>query len=454
MGCEQRSIDPALEEPMRRRFRLRRPRPASQRVFEFLGRSDRRRRTFKLAIIAVTGVTMALMVAFHPRGHYLVASTPPAVRLAVQKALRIPTPRPVIDKQWNTFRRQAIADSEQALVRVFQASSRADQGLMRYAGLDPDHAVLRWGNYNRTLLLPSTIFEPDDTGRSYRLLPGTRSIWLREISIQPGALMFFLVPDRPELREVIKGTRAIPVERSIQTTNSWGLRGPEPDLDAPLRGVVLGDSFMQGMFIADEKAPPECLRRDLEARMKLSTSILNTGHIGYSPEQYYYSLVAFADRFMPGFVVVSFFANDFGDSFEVRQGRAEWEEGCYWLAKIDQFCRARRWPCLFVAVPTKEGMFGKRMGGHYPGMVSNLLGLSATQFLNPIDPFIAVHLDKVTEAQKRGLRPSGCPLFNDEIHDGHFSPLGAEVWAAAVGRRLELILKQQPAAGAAVRRGG
>jgi hypothetical protein len=436
---------------MRRRFRLRHPKPASQPVFEFQRRSDRRRRTFKLAIIAVTGITMALMVAFHPRGHYLVASTPPAVRRAVRKALRVPTPRAEIDEEWSTFRQQAVADSQRALVRMFQASSPADQRLMRYAGLDPDHAVLRWGNYNRTLLLPSTIFEADDTGRSYRLLPRTHSIWLREISVQPGVLMFFLVPDRPDLREAIKGTRAIPVEESRQTTNSWGLRGPEPDVDAPLRGLVLGDSFMQGMFISDEKAPPECLRRDLEARMKTRTSILNSGHLGYSPEQYYYSLVAFADRFLPQFVVVSFFANDFGDIFEVRQGHADWEEGCYWLAKIDQFCRARRWPCLFVAVPTKEEMFGKRIGGYYPGMVSNVLGLAATQFLNPIDPFITAHLDTVTQAEKRGQRPAGCPLFNDEIHDGHFSPLGAEVWAAAVGRRLELILKQQPAASASWR---
>ena len=33
----------------------------------------------------------------------------------------------------------------------------------------------------------------------------------------------------------------IPVETSRQTTNSWGLRGPEPDRNAPLRGIVLGD---------------------------------------------------------------------------------------------------------------------------------------------------------------------------------------------------------------------
>ena len=71
--------------------------------------------------------------------------------------------------------------------------------------------------------------------------------------------MFFLVPDGPELAEVLRGTTGIPVETSRQTTNTWGLRGPEPEPDAPLRGLVLGDSYMQGMFVGDDAAPPECL---------------------------------------------------------------------------------------------------------------------------------------------------------------------------------------------------
>ena len=54
-----------------------------------------------------------------------------------------------------------------------------------------------------------------------------------------------------------------------------------------------------------------------KARLKTRVSIVNAGVLGYSPEQYYYSLVAFADRFRPQFVVVSVFANDFGEASEV-----------------------------------------------------------------------------------------------------------------------------------------
>ncbi len=201
-------------------------------------------------------------------GGIVAASVPSAATRTLRNALGIPTPRAEIDEAWRRFRLQGIADSRRALPEIYENATPDVQRLMRYAGLDPEHGLLRWGNYDRTLLLPSTVFEADDKGRSYRLRPCVDSIWLRQISPRSGVLMFFLVPDGPELTEAIRGTGAIPVETSRQSTNSWGLRGPEPDLNAPLRGIVLGDSFMQGMFIGDDETPPECLRRDLEERLK------------------------------------------------------------------------------------------------------------------------------------------------------------------------------------------
>ena len=54
---------------------------------------------------------------------------------------------------------------------------------------------------------------------------------------------------------------ACPLETSRQTTNSWGSARPRNPIATPrMRVVVLGDSFMQGMFIGDDETPPECLR--------------------------------------------------------------------------------------------------------------------------------------------------------------------------------------------------
>jgi hypothetical protein len=314
---------------------------------------------------------------------------------------------------------------------------------MRYAGLDSDHGLLRWGNYDQTLLLPSTVFEPDDQGRSYRMRPCVDSIWLREVAIQPGVLAFFLVPDRAALADAIRGTAAIPEWKSRQSTNSWGFRGPEPDSSAAVRGIVVGDSYMQGLFLGEDETPPECLRRDLESRLHKKVSILNAGVLGYSPEQYYYSLTAFADRFRPNFIVVSVFANDFGEASAVASGRGDWDEGKYWLDRIKNLSESRGWTCLFVPVPLKERTLGRRKSGHYPGMISNSLNVGAVGFLNPTESFVNAHLDLLIEGERRGERPSGCLLYNERIGDGHFSAQGARVWALAVGHRLGLLLEMK-----------
>jgi hypothetical protein len=296
------------------------------------------------------------------------------------------------------------------------------------------------------MLLPSKVFEADDNGRSYRLRPCVDSIWLRELSPRSSVLMFFLVPDGPNLNEAIRGTGAIPVETSRQSTNSWGLRGPEPDLDAPLRGIVLGDSFMQGMFIGDADTPPECLRRDLEVRLKSRVSILNTGHLGYSPEQYYYSLVEFGDRFGPQFVVVSVFVNDFAsqESEAAFKGKGDWGEGKYWLEKIISYCRSRDWTYLIVPAPYEPVLTGRRKAGHYPGMVSNVLGESSLTLLDPSDDLLNVHLELIVAGERVGKKPYACPLFNMAIGDLHFSPIGSKAWAQSVGRRLTLLLEGNP----------
>ena len=217
------------------------------------------------------------------------------------------------------------------------------------------------------------------------------------------------MPDGPGLAEAIRGTTARPLATSRQTTNSWGLRGPEPDREAPLRGLILGDSYMQGMFIGDDETPPECLRRYLHDRLKRRVSILNTGVMGYSPEQYYYSLIAFADRFQPQFVVVSVFANDFGDAFTLlARGKADWPEARYWLNKISDYCKARHWPYLVVPAPFRPCLFGRRKSDYYPGPLTNILDLDSSRYQDPIDDFIDAHLKWVVEGKRKGEDREGC----------------------------------------------
>ena len=118
-------------------------------------------------------------------------------------------------------------------------------------------------------------------------------------------------------------------------------------------------------------------------------------------------------------------------------------EGKYWLDRILSLIQARGWTCLFVPVPAGGRTLGNRKSGFYPGEISNELQTSAVMFLNPSEAFVNAHLDTLINAEERGERPSGCLLYNEKIRDGHFSALGAQVWAEAVGRRLALLIEMR-----------
>ncbi|QEH38485.1 hypothetical protein OJF2_70880 [Aquisphaera giovannonii] len=403
-------------------------------------------RRFKRGIVLATALAVAFVAGLVPWGRYIAESSLMAVVQTGRQAVGMPSTRADIDASWRRFRQLRIEQTRPRVARFYDEASSAHQRLLRYAGMDPEHAVLRWGNYDWTMLLSSKVFEDDDEGRSFRFRPRTRSVWLRGLPLPSGVPMFFLVPDGPGLDEAIRGTSATVLERSRQVTNSWGLRGPEPDRDAPLRGIVLGDSYMQGMFLGEEQTPPECLRRRLEGRLGIRASILNTGVMGYSAEQYYHSLVAFADRFAPDFVVVSVFPNDFGGDIPTvaNRGVGDWREGKYWLEKTIAFCKARGWPHLIVPVPYEAHLLARRFSGHYPGSLLNILDDESTSILDPFDAFASAHLAAEVAGLRGGRPVEGSPLYNNPIDD-HFSAAGAELWAEVVGERILLLLDRAKA---------
>ena len=168
-----------------------------------------------------------------------------------------------------------------------------------------------------------------------------------------------------------------------------------------MRGIVLGDSYMQGMFIGDDVTPSECLRRYLQGELNERVSVLNTGVIGYSPEQYYFTLKAFADRFQPQFVIVSVFANDCGGEIEAAtRGLGDWYEADYWLTQIVGYCREHHWPCLIVAAPYEFCLLERRNSGHYPGRLVDMLDIESQMFLDPLDDFLDEHMRSRIEVKK------------------------------------------------------
>lgn len=395
-------------------------------------------------IIGSTLVPILLAFIALPSGRYAAYWVETRLRWTVQRVVGLEPDRTEIDADWARKRAYDLEQARKQLAGTFAEYTPNQQELLRFAGMDPEHVLLRWGNFDRTVMLPSTVFEADNTGRAYRFKPNTRSIWVRNFPSKGNVKAYFQVPDVPEAHELVKAAGALLVDGSVQTTNSWGLRGPEPEMNTKWRGLVLGDSYMQGLFVGDDETPTECLKRRLRLSLHDSVEILNTGHLGYSPEQYYYSLVEYGERFRPRFVVVSLFANDFGEFHEViDEGRGDWSEAEYWLGQIRQYCMSKGYIVVFVPAPWVNQVDGPTRSAYYPGQICNVLGPTGIEFLDPLPAFANAQLEIMNADRKPGEAIVPNPLFNGRVGDGHFSAKGCEVWAETVAERLYLLVERK-----------
>jgi hypothetical protein len=408
-----------------------------QLVFPALERALRHERRFKAAIVVLTVLAAIFLLAAMPGDRLAPIALARRLTRAAGDRLGLEPDRAAIDAE-NRARRQRDIARTRATYRAFfeHDASPALRRILRAAKMAPDEVLVRWANIDWTVVLSPLVFDADEGGRAYRMRPRTRSFWLQEHTLPRGLTGFLFLPDTTAVSEAVAAAGAPVMAESYQTTNSWGCRGSEPDPNVPWRVLVLGDSFVQGLFVADDQTPPEHLRRYLEGNLGQSVSVLNTGHIGYSLEQYYHTLREYGDRFRPRFVVLSVCPNDFGAARAVLAGSGDWSDARYWLESIRLYCRARRMPCLLVAAPLEIQVLGQRTAGSYPGQVANVWNEAGFFYLDLADPFVTEHLRQMAEAIRGGHYLQHSPLFNGHIHDAHFSPLGARVWGREVGRRL------------------
>jgi hypothetical protein len=411
----------------------------------FLVRKLRLERRFKRLIALATVVVCALLVVGTRGGQRSARFVAEQAQRAEHWMLGMPPDRAEIQAGLNARRAETAERTLRSLTDYHRGAEPAMQNLFRVAKMDPEHCVIGTGRVNDGFLLSADIFSAATNGRSYRLLPNRRAVWLRQITLKGGVFGLFLVQDTPEVRAAAAGIGAIVDEPSAQTTNSWGLRGPEPDPNARVRGLVLGDSFMQGMFNGDHDTPPLALQRELTRHWGDGVSIVNGGHIGYAPEQYFHTLKEYGERFRPHFVVVSVCPNDFGNGNEVMAGRGDdWDEAAYWLGEIVSWCRSHTIPCLLVPVPCDTQIVNVRKDSRYPAPISDLFQGSGLFYCDALDQFVDEHLRLRREAEKQGGTRAMCVLYNLQISDNHFSPLGAELWARIVAHRLDLLMTPPP----------
>ena len=253
------------------------------------------------------------------------------------------------------------------------------------------------------------------------------------------AVGFFFLPDTPEVRSAMAEAEVDILAESFQATNSWGCRGPEPDPVATVRGLVLGDSFMQGIFVADDDTPPVCLARATGEAWGVPVTILNTGHIGYSPEQYYYTLLEYFDRFHPQFVVLSVCPNDFGDTDGGPGRRRRLRRGEVLDQRDPGVLPAEVGPCLLVPVPLESQVDGVDNAGALPRAGLRPLRIDLGRSTStPPRPSPTSTSGWSARPRRPASRPATSPLFNGHLGTATSRP-GSALWAREVGRRVALL---------------
>ena len=165
-----------------------------------------------------------------------------------------------------------------------------------------------------------------------------------------------------------------------------------------MRVLVLGDSMMQGTLVGDSETPPAQASGPSVSALDAPVSVLNTGHLGYSPEQYAQTLRAFGDRFRPHYVVISVFTT----TSATLDDPAIWDEGEYWIDQITELCNRRRWEFLLVPAPEEFSLLGRRELHRFQGHVCRIFKRGGANYVDPLESFTDVLLRLQNDAVAPG----------------------------------------------------
>lgn len=324
---------------------------------------------------------------------------------------------------WQAFRvvgPTACERAERDFAAEWSKLSPESRNLLELAGYGPQDRLVVASNFDGALVFPGSVMERHPK-RGYRFQAGQDNLWAR-----PGPWPFQMpMPDVSTVRVALEQAQI-----SITSTehiNSFGCRGREPDdLDSyDHRVLVLGDSFAQGILVEEDETFSARLEDELRHSTGRKTLVANSGVIGYSTEQEYYTLEELASRLRPDVAVLCFYGNDVHHDhhavFRSKNPAGDWASAERWLDRCAAYCRTNKIRFVVAVIPDRSQMARRAVRLSYQQRLEAITSKLGIYLIDPDERFLAHRTE---------------PLWLPG--DDHFAPAGHALFAQALAEHLRL----------------
>jgi hypothetical protein len=322
---------------------------------------------------------------------------------------------------WETRERlgpTACEKVESDFSKVWESLPPEGRELLEAAGYASGQRFAAVGNFDSAFIFSSDVMLHDPY-RAYRFRPSQQISWVRAPSLSAQVP----IPRTERTREILNRTGI--VITSTERINSLGCRGPEvgDPLSHDFRVLVLGDSFTEGILVEEPDTFCAHLGQMLSSAAGREVLVLNSGIIGYSTEQEYFTLVELAPRVHPHVAVVCFFANDVHHEHHAvmkrRYSKGNWEAARHWLEKCRTYCRKNSIRLVIAVIPDRTQLDYRPSRLSYQYRVEAIAADLGVYFIDPYERFLSHREEE---------------LF---LADDHFGPAGHRLFAEVLAEHLE-----------------
>lgn len=310
----------------------------------------------------------------------------------------------------------AVERAERDFAAEWGKLSPEGRNLLELAGYGPRDRLVVPANFDGALVFSGSVMERH-LRCGYRLRPGQENLWAR-----PGPWPFQMpMPGRPAVRDALE--QAHISITATERSNSFGCRGREPDeLDSyDYRVLVLGDSFAQGILVEEAETFCVQLEEELEQSTGCKTLVANSGVIGYSTEQEYYTLEELSPQLRPDVAVLCFYANDVHRDhravFRSRNPAGDWSTAERWLERSAAFCRTNKIRFAVAVIPDRSQMTSRTIRIGYQQRLETITSKLGIYLIDPDERFLAHRTEPLWLPGDDHFAPAGHALFAQSLAD-------------------------------------